>query len=288
MPDNDLEKPSKAVQRTNLDTAYYRSFSDIPNAKRVAELVHAREATEEIVAEDGGLESVAPRIPYFEARYKALDTLIAKRGITQVVEFAAGRTTRVLNNPQWNYIYTEQDSGALDQMMTIANQLGQKRNKPHFVRLDAITGDGLNDVMGLLKDEKVAVIHEGLITYYDFETKAKIARNAQMLLKKFGGIYATPDVHTYSRDMLSLVPNLQQHERNRIKRIGRDLPSFRFGDRETAIRFYSGLGFEIKTHKIGDLVPSLSSTEALFPDPEKRQKVDAVMKNRLIWEMTLS
>jgi O-methyltransferase involved in polyketide biosynthesis len=287
MPKEDLESPSKAVQSTNLNTAYYRSFSDIPNAKKVAELVHAKEVVEAIIKGDGGIQTAAPLIPYFEARYKALNALISKRKIKQVVEFAAGRTTRGLNNPQWNYIYTEQDLEALNQMAEITKQLGSKSAKPHFVQFDAITGAGMDDIIGLLKDEEVAVIHEGLITYYDFETKAKIARNAQRLLREFGGIYATPDVHVKNRDMAHLVPNYEQRERNRMKRIGRDLHSFRFDDAETARKFYEGLGFRVQTHRMGDFVQRLSSSEALFTDKAMRDRIDTTMKNRLVWEMTL-
>jgi O-methyltransferase involved in polyketide biosynthesis len=287
----ELEKPSKEVQGTNLDTAYFRSFSDIPNAKVVSELVHAPEAMVQRI-QDEGLENTIPIIPYFEARYKALDALITQRGITQVVEFAAGRTTRGLNNPQWNYIYTDQDLNSLNQMKGVAKQLltDQNASKLPFVRFDAITGEGLEEVMELLNDDKVAIIHEGLITYYGLETKAKIALNAKKILERFGGIYATPDVHTKSfrSDILALNTNMEQRERNRSKRVGRDLSTLRFEDKESAAKFYSELGFKVTTHKFGELVPKLSSSEALIQDPEKLALVNKTMlENREIWEMTL-
>ena len=98
---SELEKPSEGVQKTNLDTAYFRSFSDIPNSKALSELIGAEKATEAERLEDG-FENQKSIIPFFEARYKAIDALIRRSGITQVIEFAAGRTTRGINNPDWS------------------------------------------------------------------------------------------------------------------------------------------------------------------------------------------
>lgn len=285
----DLEKSSKDIHHTNLRTAYYRSFSDIPNAKGLSELVKADEASAEWMKEEG-FENHKSRIPFFEARYKAIDALINRSGVKQVVEFAAGLTTRGINNPQWNYVYTEQDTEALEQMKDITKRLskGPKGTQPHFVKFDAISGDGMEQIISCLREEPVAVVHEGLITYYPFETKAKIALNAKQLLKRFGGVYITPDIHNkqlFAKTQTST--NYLERDRRRSKKFGRDFASMRFNTEKEALSFFSNLGFGVKIYKLGDLVSKLSSVDVLYADPKEQKSVSSITQERQIWYMTL-
>jgi hypothetical protein len=285
----ELEKPSKKVQGTNFDTAYFRSFSDIPNAKRLAELTNAEKETSGHRKWDD-FNDRKPRIPFFEARYKAVDALIRSSGVRQVVEFAAGRTTRGINNPEWNYIHTDQDPEALAQMERVTGLLtqGPRKESPHFVRFDAISGEGMEQITSALRDEPIAVVHEGLMTYYGFESKAKIASNAYLLLKRFGGVYITPDIHNNQLwAETNTTPNPIEHDRKRSESFGRDFTSMRFTTQDQALRFFSDLGFKAEIYKMSQLVPRLSSLDALFDDPEKRAIIYSKILNREIWRMTI-
>lgn len=283
-----LEMPSRLVNDTNLDTAYFRSFSDIPNAKRLSDLVEAEAAFKH--GTFGTFDEVKSLIPSIEARYKSLDALIKLSGVRQVVEFAAGRTTRGMNNPQWNYIHTEQDKDALEQMKEITKLILKKDAKNiHFVKFDAITGEGIEDVMMNLRDEKIAVVHEGLFHYYPIETKMKIAVNAKLLLEKYGGVYITPDTSTKERKKMlqKTHPNIMKQSKKRDKKIGRDLSLFEFESAKEAYNLFKKLGFNIETYHFGDFGIRLNSLELLFPDKKVRKSKEEVIMSRELWQFTL-
>ncbi len=273
---SDVEKPSKLLQDTNLDTVYFRSFSEIPNAKRLSDLVNAEEAFRNGTA--GSFDSVRTMIPTIEARYKAVDALIKQSGVTQVVEFAAGRTTRGINNPSWNFIHTDQDDSALEQMREVSGTLSKGGcANVHFAKFDAVTGEGLAGVISLLENREVAVVHEGLMMYYPHEQQAKIALNAKRILGRFGGIYITPDVRTLEDPSFGrLYPQYANRTREQRKLIGRDY-DFKFGTKEEAVAFFEGLGFRVERKKYGELIGRLESLHVIFPNRREAARVKAVI-----------
>jgi len=279
-----LERPSKSVMETNLSTTYYLSFSDIPHAKAVSTILGAKEWYLKHRREVG-----KATIPFMEARYKAIDALIKKTGITQVIEFAAGRSVRGINNPQWNFIHSDYDSHALREMKRAVHRMGMKNTNLHFIQFDVITRRGMNKVMRSLNNAKVAVIHSGLTTYYPHATKEKIAHTVQFLLKKYGGVYITPDIPTleYDKKLLQITPDHDQREKTRSTFIGRDLKSFKFKTYKEIHTFYSSLGFKIVRYKIGDLVSTISSIKRLYKNSAEGKKIEDIVKNREIWLMTV-
>ncbi|MGD0728708.1 MAG: hypothetical protein ABR981_01380 [Candidatus Micrarchaeaceae archaeon] len=284
----EIEKPSKVVQNTNLYTTYFRSFSDIPLAAEFAKLIRAEEAYEQDKAIMGNIET---RIPWFEARYKAIDTLIKSSGVDQVVEFAAGRSLRGIINPQWNFVHTDQDPEALEQMWCYAKKLLTKQGRmPAFVGFDAISGEGFENItQNLSIHAPIAVVHEGLYTYYPHPTKEKIAINAKMLLEKYGGFYITPDIH-HKEEMAEwnkLGARSEEQKKNWTRKFSRDLESFYFTDREESHEFFTRLGFVYEIYSMGELVSDLSSTRKLFTDPDKIREVDEATKRMNIWKMSL-
>jgi len=285
--ESEIEKPSKVVQNTNLYTTYFRSYSDIPFAAKFSSLVRAKEAYEHDKEKIGPVDT---KIPYFEARYKAIDALIKASGINQVVEFAAGRSLRGINNPQWKFVHTDQDPVALEQMWSFGKKvLSEQGRMPAFVGFDAITGEGLSNITLRLNNQPVVVIHEGLYTYYPHATKEKMAENAKKLLEIYGGLYITPDVHIKSNmaEWNTLEVRSEKQRESISDHFKRDIESFYFEDRADVKRFFSNIGFDSKVHTLGEFVPSLSSTKKLFSDPSKIEIVDKVTKSLEIWQMSL-
>lgn len=282
-----LGKPSKLLQDTGLDTAYFRSLSDIPNAKLVSDMIGAGEAFSKGTA--GTFDSVRTIIPGIEGRYKAVDTLIRRSGIRQVVEIAAGRTTRGMNNPQWNYLHTDYSEGMLMQMLSVTNRITRgDHGNVHFVRFDAVTGEGIEEVLGFLDDGPTVVVHEGLLMYYPRELQERIATNARRILELHGGIYIAPDVRTREHPSFAkLYPQYASRRQEQGKRMGRDLNSFRFGSDAEAVSFFEGLGFEVEIMRYEGLVGHLKSMEVLFPDEHERGMVWDVIRRHEVWRMAL-
>lgn len=281
------DRPSKLLQNTNLDTVYFRSFSDIPNAKEVSKLVDAESAFRNGTA--GPFDSIRTIIPSMEARYKAVDALITESGVKQVVEFAAGRTMRGMNNPQWNYVHTDYDEEALEQIEHVAKAIRRgKSTNMHFARFNAITGEGLEEVLEPLKHEKVAVVHEGLGIYCTIEQKARIALNAKAILERYGGVYITPDIRTKQDPSFhKLYPQYAGRVREQRAKMGLDFEASRFENKNDAQRFFERLGFDAVIKQYSGIVGHLESLDALFLDKEERDRVEAVIRTFEVWRMKL-
>ena len=287
-----LEAPSRAVQNTSLGTAYFRSFSDIPNAMAVAGMLGAREA---YYKELKDFEYSRASIPHFESRYKAIDALIKQSGVQQVVEFGAGHSTRGINSPaQWNYVHTDQDSRSLAAMKTIAKDLRLNRGNLHFVRFDAVNGAGMQEIVGCLEAKPLAVVHEGILGYYPHNIKAKITKRARHLLGTHAGVYITTDIDSKedSRkwnigDSRAGYMQVKRIGRDFAKRIGRDLYSFMFDTDQECKVFFEKLGFEVEVYQHKDLVNHLTSVDVLYPDKKQRKAVEDQHLSKLIFEMTL-
>lgn len=287
-----LEAPSRAVQNTNLGTAYFRSFSDIRNAMAVAGMLGAREA---YYTEYKDLDYSRGSIPHFESRYKAIDGLIKKSRVQQVVEFGAGHSTRGINSPaRWNYVHTDQDLRSLDAMEAIAKDLRLDRGNLHFVRFDAVSGAGTQGIAGCLEAKPLAIVHEGLLGYYPHDIKAKIAKRAHKLLERYAGVYITTDIYSKedSRkrnigDRRASHVQARRIGREFAKRMGRDLYSFMFETDQAFKVFFESLGFVVQVYQYRDLVNHLTSVDVLYPDKKQRKAVEDKNLSKLIFEMTL-
>ena len=287
-----LEASSRAVQNTNLATAYFRSFSDIPNAMAVAGMLGAREA---YYTEYKDFDYSRASIPHFESRYKAIDALIKKSRVQQVVEFGAGHSTRGINSPaQWNYVHTDQDLRSLDAMEAIAKDLRLVRGNLHFVRFDAVNGVGMQKTVECLEAKPLAVVHEGLLGYYPHDIKAKIAKRAHKLLERYAGVYITTDIYSKeeSRNWNIGDSSANDVQARRIgsalaKRMGRDLYSFMFETDHAFKVFFENLGFVVQVYQYRDLVNHLTAVDVIYPDKKQRKVVEDKNLSKLIFEMTL-
>ena len=87
----------ESVSQTAILTSYPRNFTDIPYEKEIYEWL-SKNCNDEVILN----KLLAPEI---EARYKLANKLLNKQNATQVLELAAGYTSRGLTYSQNGYKY---------------------------------------------------------------------------------------------------------------------------------------------------------------------------------------
>ena len=95
----------------------------------------------------------------------------------------------------------------------------------------------------------VAIVHEGLFQYFSFEEKKEAALAIREILKRFGGVWMTPDFET--RD-LRMRRGWNHPDFGRIyasiTRISRrDLQAFSFESQAEVKKFFDGIGMSVTT-----------------------------------------
>jgi len=288
-----MQETSK-VSTTNLAPAYLRSLAgDIPYSTEISEAIGAQKEYTLKWNDDGNrFYSMAP---FMEFRYKSITAAIKKTGFTQVLEIAAGWSTRgmeMTDNPNMNYFETDQSAEEVLQKGKITKRiLGISRSNLHCMELDALTGEGLPEILEMLDKKPTCVAHEGLLRYMLHESKAKIIENIKLVLEATGGIYITPDIITSdSRDNF---PTLQQHFKKaaqvQSKELGLEIEKCFFKDQAEAQSFFERHGLTVERHKQGEFVKSSSAIKNLEernPDVGWKDVLNFV-SNRPIWLMRL-
>ena len=119
-------------------------------------------------------------------------------------------------------------------------------------------------------------------------SKIKTISIIRDILKKHGGVYITPDIHTESgTEDLNRVVGMNEMNKKHSESTGTDINSNQFKDSDEAIKFFTSLGFKVKRYKWGELVSDFSCIENPNLDKKILNDVIEVMKRREIWEMTL-
>lgn len=253
-----MNKNYEEISPTAIVTSYPRIFTDIPYEKEIHNWLSSN------VHQDVKLtKELAPEI---EARYKLVSKLLDKTKITQVLELAAGYTSRGLNYSKKGYTYIEMDLAevsnnkkrALDSLET---------DTPENLKL--LVGNVLEeeDVLKceeyFKEDEPVAVINEGLLRYLTFAEKTEVAKNIHKVLEKHGGVWITSDV-TPKKFITSQNAALKDFNKNLNTITSRNNLDDRFDDIEHVKRFYNELGFEVvEVHKFNEVKDNLYSINEL-------------------------
>ncbi len=250
-------------------TAYGRTFSDIPYSKEMfIELETIRQAG----SKAGLLEEMkdTKMAPHFEARHKLINKLIKQTGIKQVVEIAAGLSTRGMEMSADGTIeYVEVD---LPLMMAdkrkIIKALENKGalRSPEHLHIEDGSALELTDLQRAARhfktSEPIAVVNEGLLRYLSFEEKEQYVKNVRELLRKYGGVWITADISmprvVYQED------EVMELRRKRITQItGVDVKNNLFKDEDDAKKFFEGLGFDVESHSFLEVTNELTSPKAL-------------------------
>jgi len=282
-------KTTEAIKVTNLGPCYGRSFSDIPLSKELAELVDAKRAVKMFLENNIQTEFLAAMM---EGRYKSIDELIKRNNIKQIIEIAAGWAPRGMNmtvDPNINYIETDQDAEEIKEKISIQKKLPRTYHPNlHSVLFNAITGEGIRDIVEILKPGKVCIVHEGLFRYFSHEQKSRTIGFIVDILKKHGGVYITPDIHTRKLTTnLNKVVSMNEMNKKHSELTRTDIDSNEFTDIPEAEKLFESFGFKIKKYKWGDLVKDFSCLKDISLDKQKLIDAIEVISQREIWEMRL-
>ena len=197
-----------------------------------------------------------------EARYKLTNKLLDNSGIKQVLELAAGYSSRGLIYSSKGYNYVEMDlEKVCNNKINIIKTV--EKNIPES--LNVISGNVLRSSDYSKCDEyfeqnkPVAVINEGLLRYLTFDEKRIVAENVYSFLKKYGGIWITCDVtpkkFIHAQD--KALPNFNKNLNNVTSR---NNITDRFEDIEHIKEFFGDIGFEVsEVHKFSEVKEELYS-----------------------------
>lgn len=271
-------------------TAYGRTFSDIPYCTEMFEELEAmRSKTDSApILEEMKDTKLAPQ---FESRHKLLNTLVGRTGIKQVLEIAAGLSTRGLEFTEDESVtYVELD---LPNMMadkrTVLSSLVEKgtiRKRQNLFIEDGSAVDLVN-LQNAAKHfdttQPIVIINEGLLRYLSFEDKTKYAENVRSLLANYGGAWITSDISLpkvfYKEDDIMAV------RRKRISEItGINVADNLFKDEEDAKLFFNDLGFEVESHSFLEVIDQLTTPEALNM---AQDYVEAINASAVVFVMKL-
>ncbi len=268
------DKDYEEISPTAIVTAYPRIFTDIPYEKEIYNWLE-KHCNEKVTLN----KMLAPEI---ESRYKLINKLLDKYGIKQVLELAAGYSSRGLIYSKKGYNYIEMD---LENVSKNKKEILQSIEKNIPKNLNIISGNALknDDFKGIESyfkiDEKITVINEGLLRYLSFNEKRIVAENIHDLLSKYGGIWITSDV-TPKKFIKSQNKALQGFNKSVSSITSRNNLNDRFEDENHIREFFGNIGFElVEIHKFNEMKDELYSINELGIVDDKIEKTleDAIV-----------
>ena len=201
------EKPAfhpdhSRISPTAKLVAWWRTFSDIPYAKQVSELSDAYQAVRDML-DPMGVDPAQTLwgAPLLEIRYKSLMREIKSSGYKQVLELASGIALRGLAmtaDPACAYVETDLPGITREKLKIVEAITGKAANEVranlHFVEANVLNMKELDAATAKLDPDKpVVIVHEGLLQYFSRAEKIQATRNIKAILRRFGGIWITPD-----------------------------------------------------------------------------------------------
>lgn len=252
------DKDYEEISPTAIVTSWPRTFTDIPYEKAIYNWIE-NNCNEEVTLN----KMLAPEI---EARYKLTNKLLDKYNIKQVLELAAGYSSRGLIYSKKGYNYVELDLHNVSKnKKEILNSI--EKNIPK--NLNLVSGNVLrkNDFERLENyfktNKQIAVINEGLLRYLTFDEKKIVAQNIYDLLVKYGGIWITCDV-TPKKFMDSQDKALPDFNKKLTTITSRNNLNNRFEDVNHIKEFFGNIGFElVEIHKFNEVKDELYSINEL-------------------------
>ena len=248
--DNDY----KEVSATAIVTSYPRIFTDIPYEREIYEWLSTN-CTDEVNLN----KLLAPEI---EARYKLISKLLDQSNIFQVLELAAGYSSRGFIYAQKGYQYVEMD---LEKVSYNKKEILHSISPSFPPSLKLVSGNALrkSDYESCRdyfdENEPVAVINEGLLRYLTFDEKRIVAENIYSLLKLQGGIWITSDV-TPKKFIQTQDKALPDFNMKLSQVTSRNTLNDRFEDIAHVRKFFGEVGFDVvEVHKFSEMQENLYS-----------------------------
>lgn len=268
------DKDYEDISPTAIVTSYPRIFTDIPYEKKIYNWLETH-CNEEVTLNN----MLAPEI---EARYKLTNKLLDKYRIKQVLELAAGYSSRGILYSKKGYNYVELDlENVTKNKKEILHSI--EKNIPKNLNIisgNALKSDDFKKIESYFKtDEPIAVINEGLLRYLTFDEKRQVAQNIYDLLSKYGGIWITCDV-TPKKFINSQDKALPDFNNNLTNITSRNNLNDRFEDENHIREFFGNIGFElVEIHKFSEMKDKLYSINELdlIDDRVEKTLEDAIV-----------
>jgi len=265
MKDNSFNE----ISPTAIQGAYYKTFTDVPYSK---EILHEARKYEDLPSDI----IIDKHSIIREARHKIVSEFLAKSGISQVFEIAAGYSPRgLIFTEDENCEYVEMDLPIVaENKKKVVNSISKRQNL-HILSGNALDKEVFDEATKYFDTKKpVAVVNEGLLRYLTFEEKAILATNIHQLLKHFGGVWVTGDggFIDFRKNQNNTLPNLDMNMR---RRISRNALSNVFNDKQQFDEFFDKVGFTTEFHEYGEMLGDLSSTKTLGVEDDQAKDLSA-------------
>gem|GEM_PF-3498717 len=269
---------------TAILTAGWRTFSNLPLAKEVAQ------AATRIWEGDGHDLPVVfepeKHAPALEIRHRVTDHLINEAGNAQILDIAAGLTSRGMHMAQGESVtYVELDLPVISDLKNrVQRQLQRDGTIRRFGRGDLLleAGDALDPAavtraaQHFNPGEPVTVLTEGLLHYLRRDERAALAQNIHGVLQQAGGGVWITDMPTWE--------GISDHDREMAQHTsdisGRHVPSLRFETHQEAQEFFAQYGLKLEVKR-----PFLSVIDELESPSEVGATREEVVDVNAPWSM---
>lgn len=283
------DKSHDLISPTAKLTAYLRAKTDIPFSKQISQLCNCKKTVEEIF----GTNNTEWKAPKIELRYKSLSKVLEMemktRGISQVLELAAGILPRGMilsSDPSIHYIETDLP-GIMEEKKKLIVELDPdflERENYKLLPMNAVNPEDFLKILDYLHEDKVAVINEGLLAYLSIEEKEIVAKNIHTLLKNRGGVWITPDLSNSDgmKKIISLFPEAREVNQQLAQAVQRDMKANSIGTKEEAVEFYRKIGFSITEIKDSELRVDVTTLQDIA-DVNLRTSLEEALGDSSVW-----
>lgn len=264
----------ESISPTAIVTAYPRQFTDIPYEKEIYDWLKGNCKNNDVKLN----KLLAPEI---EARYKLINKILDNLNITQVLELAAGYSSRGIIYSKKGYEYIEMDlSHVSKNKVKLLNDIADIPNNLHILTGNVLNYEEYSKCDEYFdKNKRIAIINEGLLRYLTFEEKEVVAKNIYNTLSKYGGVWITCDVtpKKFIEKQNAVLPNFNANLNLVTSR--NDLQD-RFEDVEHIKSFMSNIGYNnVEIHKFSEVKEKLKSFNILNV---KQENYDELLDNAIV------
>jgi len=267
-------------------------------AQQISKICNAEEATKRFYQRpdfEVDLERMKKLRPWSLLRLEAIREAVKRSGVENVFELASGFSpagyATVFDLPVRHINYLETD---LPDTIERKRKIIEEMQRP-YGPIDSLMHEPVNALDGPqmlevarkhFKKGPVAIVHEGLLQYFEVEEKFQIARNIRKVLEEFGGVWITTDIvlRRHLKKEFERSPYMRRIHEIMTENTGRDMVECGFNSYQDAKNIIKLAGFKVEHRTQADLVPVKLS---LALGRERDTKDLTNLAEQQIWAMRL-